>query len=516
MNRFTRHLRLSVLLAICAFLASSCGPLPLMKQAPNTSLLRSPIPDSWVCKGCNILFISLTNVRHDHVGFNGYHRATSPNLDRLAQRSIVFDNAFTVASWTLPVANSLYTSQYPFSHRIMGRYGGEDDTVPKFLDPRVPTLMDVLRAQGYTTVSINGAQDYRPVHGLTNRFDQNLSLTFSDQDYWGVYGSMFDVAPAAIKWLKANKTTKFFLHLQAYDAHCPYAHPRPNPMFDPDYRGDIDFNLCYWTFTPTQPIELEANGIKKTYYSLFAEPAGSEDSRRERLEARDITHMKALYDGAIHNLDAQLQRVFESLEALNLMDNTIIVVFAEHGELLGKNGRFMRGGALRGAFYDDVLHVPLVLYHPKIAPKRVRSMVSLIGLGPTVLDLVGVPSPPPFKGKSFSSVLSKEDPNRTVFAGSIYANQSAKNFYRHATIITAARNRKMKLIRERLIYYDRDEFDMLYELYNVEEDPKELRNLAEQHFPQLEALNSQINAWQSEIVDMRWLLHAVAYPEEVR
>ncbi len=468
------------------------------------------------CNDCNILFISLTNVRYDHLGFNGYHRPTSPHLDRLAQRAVVFENAFTVASWTIPVLNSLYTAQYPLTHQIMTRYGGDEDAQLNRLPRQAQTLVDVLGAQGYTTASINGSQDYLPRHGLTDRFDTNLSLTTSKGTRWGSYGSMADVAPSAVDWLKKNRARKFFLHLQAYDAHCPYGYPHPNLMFDPDYKGQVDFTRCYWTLDRTRPLVLNRNGVKQTYYSLFSEAKGKDSTANSdyihRLGTRDIDHMLALYDGEIHNMDGQLQQVFDTLETLELMDKTIIVVFAEHGELFGKDGRFMRGGPLRGTFYDDVLHVPMLLYHPHADPARVRSLVSLIDLGPTVLELVGITPPAAFHGQSFVPVMTREDPTRTIFAGSVFANAAARNLFRHATVITAVRNQQMKLIRERLFYYDRDQTEVTYELYNVQVDPEERRNLAEAQFSHLEHLNRQLNTWLESTVDMRQLLEAVADP----
>ncbi len=465
------------------------------------------------CKDCNIVFISMTNVRYDHLGFNGYHRPTSPHLDRLAQRAVVFENAFTVASWTIPVLNSLYTAQFPLTHQIMTRYGGVADTTLKRLPRQAQTLVEVLGANGYTTASINGSQDYLPRHGLTDRFDTNISLTISEETLWGSYGSMVDVAPRAVNWLRAHRDRKFFLHLQAYDAHCPYGYPHPNLMFDPDYAGQVDFTRCYWTLDRTRPLVLKRNGVKQTYYSLFSEAVGTDGTDYlHRLGTRDIDHMLALYDGEIHNMDEQLQQVFDALETLELMDKTIIVVFAEHGELFGKDGRFMRGGPLRGTFYDDVLHVPMLLYHPHADPARVRSLVSLIDLAPTVLELVGITPPAAFHGQSFVPVLTREDPTRTIFAGSVFANAAARNLFRHATVITAVRNQQMKLIRERLFYYDRDQTEVTYELYNVQADPEERRNLAEVQFSDLEHLNRQLNTWLESTVDMPQLLEAVADP----
>jgi arylsulfatase A-like enzyme len=109
----------------------------------------------------NLILVSLTNTRADHLGAYGYHRNTSPNIDRLAKRSLVFRNAFGHASWTLPAAVSLFTSQYPFTHGSMNR----EEYQP--LPGGTPTFVDVLKTNGYFTAAFVGDRDYSPKFGHT-------------------------------------------------------------------------------------------------------------------------------------------------------------------------------------------------------------------------------------------------------------------------------------------------------------------------------------------------------------
>src|SRR3989338_7371293 len=104
----------------------------------------SRISGSYNCPGCNVIIISLTNVGAEHLGTYGYYRNTSPNIDEFAGKSIVFENAFSPSSWTLPSGISMFASLYPFSHGVMDRNNDH-------LKPEIPTLVDIMQKNGYKT-----------------------------------------------------------------------------------------------------------------------------------------------------------------------------------------------------------------------------------------------------------------------------------------------------------------------------------------------------------------------------
>lgn len=471
--------------------------------------------DHEVCRDCNVVFISLTNLRADHLGLYGYHRNTSPLIDAFAKDAVVFENAFSVASWTLPVVMSVYTSLYPFTHKVMARYQEAEagEVSLSRLAETTLTLVDILNKKGYETVSFNSMQDYQLQHGLTDRLDYNFSSPAQRRQEWGQYGSTDDVVPPAMKWLEENSHKKFFLHLQAFDAHCPFAYPRENNMFDPTYKGGVDFSRCYWTFDKTEPIVLGPQGREKKYYNVKttqSEPRGIIRNVEERLDERDIEHMVALYDGEIFDADAQIGRIIEKLKEKGLMDKTIIIFFSEHGDMFGKYGRFMRGGPLRGTFYDDVLHVPLVIYHPHLKPRRVDKLVSLIDIAPTVLDFLGIPQPSGFQGQSLVSVLKDNSMDRQIFAGVLFTHFAGATLFRYSTIMAAVRDREWKLIRETLVYRD-GSTNTNYELFNIKNDPQELNNVAWEHFEEIERLNHLLVGWIGTEVGMDNLLKAAQF-----
>ncbi len=472
----------SIFLLLIIFFISSCATYQVH--------MGKGLNDTPICKGCNIVLISLTNVRADHLGVYGYTRNTSPNLDAFSKSAIIFDNAFTVASWTLPALISIYTSRYPFNHGMMMRS-------QKALDKKMLTLVDVLNNNGYETAIFSCGKDYLPKYGLTDRFKRSF---FLHTDYWQ-YESIKKVIPKAIKWIRQNRNKKFFIHIQGYDAHCPHAYPKRNDMFDPNYYGNFDFNDLYWTYGKTIPFMKKG---KEKYYILRVlrrkeildnnEKNFLFSSSFVKLTQRDIYHMVALYDGEIYNADKYVGYILRTLKKLKLMNRTIIVFLSEHGEMLGKNGQFMRGMPLEGTFYDDVLHVPLLIYHPHLKPKRIQSLVSLIDLAPTLLDFLTIDIPKDFEGKNVIRAIKEDRLNRRIFFGAEYTPSKEQVLFKRQFRVMGTRDKKWKLIIEHSCGENHNCVSR-YELYDINKDSCERNNLSYTNFKQLEDLSGIVNIW---------------------
>ena len=445
----------------------------------------------------NLILISATNTRADHLGLYGYGRATSPNLDAFGRRSVVMRNAFTHASWTLPVAVSLLTSQYPFTHGLMNR---DENPV---LSPLTPTFIDVLKSAGYQTAAFVGDRDYSARHGHTARFDLVFdSVVEASHQDWKSYGVFGQTLPPARKWLAEHHQKPFCLLIQGYDTHCPFASPTENRQFDPGYKGEIDFTKCYWTFEPTRPIRKRTDsGVYQEVYLLKTKPGPGNDYD-VMFYPEDVHHMIALYDGEIHNVDQMLGPLFSDIERLGLLENTIVVFYSDHGDMFGKHGRFMRGGPLRGTFYDDVLRIPLIIQHPRLPAKQVDEMVEVIDMAPTFLDLLDLPIPASFAGKSFRSSLegasaTKTLTNQYVFAGSAFNPGSNNMFFKDSSVILSARSREWKLIVERVNYPTGPRETV--ELYQLTKDAEELRDVSQQQPEKVQEVRDVMNQWLQRI-----------------
>jgi arylsulfatase A-like enzyme len=302
--------------------------------------------------------------------------------------------------------------------------------------------------------------------------------------------------PPARAWLRANKDKRFFMLVQGYDTHCPFAVPRENAMFDPGYRGRIDFKRCYWTFEPTRPIRRRSeSGEYQQVYLLKTKPTAGDDFDVMFYPA-DIQHMVALYDGEIYNADQQIGGLLDDIKELGLEKNTIVIFYSDHGDMFGKHGRFMRGGPLRGTFYDDVLRIPLIVRHPRLSPRHVSELAQVVDLAPTILDMAGLCPSPRFLGKSVLPLMRGTNAppvNEFVFAGSAFSPSERNQFFRHPSVIASARNKEWKLIIERLTTPEKRQESI--ELYNLGQDPDELANVADKESAALARMKAALRQW---------------------
>ncbi len=428
---------------------------------------------------------------------NGYFRPTTPNLDKLAKESLVFDNAFGHSSWTLPESMSIYTGLYPYQHGIMNRYDGSK------LPAAVPTLIDILNSNGYKTAAFTGGFDYNLQFGLTNRFNEYEECAKGAQQPFyprqsgprvtvgpSQYGEFNCTIPKAIEWLKTNFNKKFFLHVQGFDAHCPFSQ-KGGYIYDNDYTGSIDYSDCLWTFDRTNPVI--KNG--KTFYPVYSAKTGT--SSAVLLGERDIDHLIAVYDEAITFADGLIGQLLYEVQNMGLDNKTIIAFTSEHGDMFGKHGRFMRGGPLRGTFYDDVLHIPLIIKHPKIAPKRLDGLAEHVDLVPTLLDFLGLRLQSDAPGKSLNPLIfQNKEINSYVYAGSEFTPADNNPYFFKKTKVDAIRNKQWKLIQETI--FDsamQNNHLQTVELYDIVNDKEELYNLASTKKSIVNDLNSKLSSW---------------------
>ncbi|MBI2592747.1 MAG: sulfatase [Candidatus Colwellbacteria bacterium] len=449
------------------------------------------VPTDNICKDCNVVLITMTNLRYDHMSGNGYSRPTTPNVDKLSKESLVFQNAFGHSSWTLPEIISIYTSLFPFQHGVMNRYDGS--TLSKY----TPTLIDVLKDNGYTTAAFTGGFDYNTEFGLTNRFDHYEECTRGQgQNYPrqpgpriggpSQYGEVTCTVPKAIDWLKENSREKFFVQVQGFDAHCPFSQ-NGGLTYDKNYKGAVDFSDCLWTFDRTGPQIIDG----QTYYKVYFSKTGTD--KFVLLGEEDVKHLIALYDESITSADKEIGKLLNELKSLGIYDKTIIIFASEHGDMFGKYGRFMRGGPLRGTFYDDVLHIPLLIKSSQISPKRIDGLAEQIDILPTLLDLLGIQNRLPIEGKSLSPLIFQDkEVNEYIFAGSNFTPGANNQYYEKKTRVEVIRDKNWKLIKETVFEKDGTSKESL-ELYDISQDKEELHNVLDERADVVSDLKERLN-----------------------
>jgi arylsulfatase A-like enzyme len=328
----------------------------------------------------NVLLIVLDAVRASQLSAYGYARRTTPKLERVAQRSVLFQNAIVTAPWSLTSHASMFTGRYP--HEMSA-----DWDVP--LDATHRTLAEALRDRGYRTAGFVGNNFYgTPEFGLSRGFLHYESRKFSLPSIFasgklggavvrgfnrltGSYHRPTRMAGSEInrrifEWLPTSESRPFFIFVNYFDAHEPYVAPPP-------------YNR--W-FTGTEP---PTRRVREGHRNTPAELSGLRDA----------------YDQTLAYLDSQVGALLSELERRNLLANTLLIVTSDHGEEFGEHGWASHGNGL----YLPVLHVPLMISFPGRVPDGivVAEPVTLRDLPATVFDLLGPGGDANFPGHSLAS-----------------------------------------------------------------------------------------------------------------
>ena len=404
--------RLSGALSVAFVLSLIFGPsLVSFAHARDLPQFRDRGPAS---SSPNIVLITLDTVRADHMGIYGYSRQNTPNLSRLAEDAYVYTRFISVSPITLTSHASIFTGYYPRTH-------GAYKQIPEFpmghpLPESIPTLASILSRSGYRSVGIAANHWYLgPEWGLMRGFDYAfvpVPVPLIEDNSYFVKRSVRDLllkTPTAADFYSApavdahyittratstvdhahKARTPFFLFLNYMDAHWPYHSPSP---FDTEYPGRSDL------FSGADD---EAALRTRIFLS----------KNRERVPREYIAHMTSQYDGAIKYIDSELGRLIEYLKAVDLYDNTMIVVTADHGEALGE---WNEVGHNISVHYDQI-NIPLIVKYPgRKESKRIGEVASQVDLLPTILEAAGIPAPQNLPGLSLLRLDA--EPERLVFS----------------------------------------------------------------------------------------------------
>jgi len=331
-------------------------------------------------KGPNIILISIDALRADHLSCYGYHRNTSPNIDRLASQGVLFKNAFSQATWTLPSHSSIFLSQYVWRHKV--------DTPRKRLHNLPATLAEILKNENYTNAAFTGGEIMSSKYGFNQGFE-----IYRD----GIPGSrghheISSYIDKLLSWLESVRNRKFFLFIHAYDVHDPYNPPAP--YFDLYTKG-----------------RCEGKHVRTSRGIVLNKLDAS------KLTPKETDYIMAVYDGGINYVDDQLGKIFEKLNQLGIDDNTIIILTSDHGEAFGEHGRLNHAHKP----YIELVRVPLIIKGPGIPRNRIyENFVQHIDIVPTILEILNIPQRKEMQGKSILPLMNNceiEDDFKTYSFG---------------------------------------------------------------------------------------------------
>jgi arylsulfatase A-like enzyme len=399
----------------------------------------------------NVLLLVLDTVRAQSLSLYGYGRKTTPNLERLAAGGVCFGRAMATAGWTLPSHASMFTGRFPDELSC-------DFTVP--LDKTHPTLAEVLRDRGYETAGFVGNNIFcSRESGLARGFEhyEDFALTpgqlLLDSSLghaarfrlWEQFGTNDNLGRKSAErlnddlcgWLARRRGDRpFFAFVNYFDSHDPYLPP-------------AEFARRFGSAVP--------NG------NVAGRPA---------LSPTEIAELNDAYDGTIAYLDHQLGRLADELDRQGLLANTYVIVVGDHGEHFGEHGLVSHGGSL----YMQLLHVPLLVLGPALGRSRgtvIDTPVTLRDLPATVAECVGMGAGHPFPGGSLfrhcRPGVRPSEPEPVYSAVKSLWGMSSTGTRSHG-------GQQFSLLHGRRHYLR--SANGREELYDVEADPAERRNLA--------------------------------------
>jgi arylsulfatase A-like enzyme len=435
----------------------------------------------------NIVLISIDALRADRLGAYGNDPAVSPRIDDLAQRGVVFRQATSQGSSTVPSVASFLTSLYPTE---VGIVTGEEWAVD---DMRV-TLAEAMQAAGYRTQAYVTNGHLVPSKGYAQGFDGYVApdpgrpygldrlraetvvaglacrhATVVCDLFDGGYRLLFDrflvmdneggrVNDEARRFIRLRRDEQFFLWLHYMEPHAAY---RPRQAY-----GGLPLSIS----AGREAFLREWQPSNKTIPTV--------------LRPDDIRALLALYDGEIADVDAWVGGIWDEIEADGLADRTLLVLTADHGDEFGEHGDYGHGHTV----YQELSWVPLIVVGPQAATpgRMVETPVPLLDIMPTLLDVAQAPAPDLMRGQSLLPVLQGgEPPERAIYSESP-ASRSAYD------------DKSVRLGDYKLVYDVR--LDRA-ELYNLRTDPGEKLDLSATEPERTAAMRGELRAWTAAALE---------------
>lgn len=344
----------------------------------------------------DVVVITIDTLRADRVGRTP---TLTPNIDALAAKSTVFDRAVTPMGTTFPAHATLFTGLHPREHGV--RWNGAS------LAEKFVTLAETFRERGYATAAFVSFHIMARRHSIGQGFDARVDPGPGHR----VILPADVVNQQAIAWLRDRGASPLFLWVHYYEPHSPYRLTPWAAQRMGDYSGPYRWGASVEA--------LEAY------------------NRRPALRtAENRRALNLLYDGEVVEADRAVGELLAALEDRP----TVIVVTADHGQLLSEHGRVGHGALT----WEEVLRIPLVI-HDSTRPvgRRVSTRVGLIDLAPTLLDLAGVPFTGPMRGRSLAPALAGASLPETHYFAEIRRRSPKKN--RTDRLAIAREDRKLRL-----------------------------------------------------------------------
>ncbi len=405
----------------------------------------------------NVVMIVLDQLQANQLHCYGNPRATSPNIDRLASHGVLFSHFYSVAPWTSPSFGSLHTSLYPSVHGVtlFWRPG-----MPLINKDR-PTIAETFQREGYYTIAfVDNTLAGKPLTG--SGFDQYVEQSAPALDITAraaLNGLSEYKAPVTtervLSWLNSHhaQSQPFFLYVHYIEPHSPYNPPPEDDLF----------KAGAYPYLSVTGYDIEKGGL------LRLAMTGDQNA---------VDRLYQLYDGKIHFVDRYVGELLDRLQSLGLDGNTYVVLTSDHGELLYSHPEDFLSFDHR-SLYDAVLHIPLIIAGPGVPEGRtLPGIASNIDTAPTILALADAPPLSDAQGHSLTQMIQ--------------GGVSSVNSYVFAEEDVEIPERSVRNTRYKLV---RNLWDGHEQLFDGQNDPQELRDVAKENPAIVKELDAQLEGW---------------------
>ncbi len=417
----------------------------------------------------NVILIVLDTVRADHLSLYGYKRKTTPFLDWLGMRSVVFERAYSASNWTIPSHASIFTGLLPAEHNC---------TYENLrLYSKLTTLAEKLRSLGYITLGYSNNQLINHTAGLTQGFDRFLNGGTS----YGIFSgeiihwlSLLTLHPEVLSdsgarltnrvltkwfWRLSEQKRPFFLFVNYMEAHIPY----PN-------------TLEAYRFFP------EPRKAKKQYANFQWD--WSRYICKNQIDPEFQRFVINRYDGAIYYLDQMLAQLWKKMKRFKLLNNTILIIVGDHGELFGEHNFWGHDFYL----WEPLIHIPLIIFYPRLlTPKRVKNPVSLMEVPEMIMELINGRVPRQISHPASEPILSE-----VYYPWGLI--DTIKNYCLPEQLNRFRRRQKAVIEWPYKLIWDSRGKDLLF---NIEKDPQEKIDLKNEKIRTYAELSSFINLYRA-------------------
>ncbi len=433
-----------------------------------------------------VIYVDVDSLRPDHLGCYGYHRATSPNLDALARRSVTFDRYYCSDSPCLPSRAALTSGRFGIVNGVVGHFeeAGRFRLEPGHrADPDHPLLGQRLGEHGYYTASISMFAERHRAYWFYGNFRETIRATDEINDE-----QAHQINPRACEWLERHHDEdNWFLHINYWEPHTDY-------IQDPSWTATAASlgPVGSWPdeatiaahadiYGPSSALDLRYSG----FLGGLTPPPVPENMPQAIRNRQDYEHLINGYDGTILCWDHYFGELLAKLEELGIAEDTAIIVSADHGESMGESGQYSEHGLAN----EPTHHIPLVVYWPGVTDsladndRRCDALLYNLDLAPTLCDMLNVPIPNGWHGRSFAHALRGEGVESRDY---LVLGHGAHSYQR------AVRTRDHLYVRT----YHPGAFKAEWEqLYDVTVDPCLTANLVDSQPELLDQMRARLQEW---------------------